>query len=140
VSAPHLEGGDPFELQTGIGKRQAALDLNDPGQAATLRDLAAGTDVFSQGCRLGRRATENGSWHVQVSLCQTCTWYQRLGDDNDADAAGLGDVEPFTAVMDAGDFGPVRYLTPAVQMSGTPPRWDLPPARVGAHEPAWRPR
>jgi CoA-transferase family III len=226
VSAPHLEGGGPFELETGIGKRQAALDLNDPGQAAALRDLIAGADVFSQGYRLGtlarrgfspaqvaqarpgivyvsencyghvgpwagrpgweqlgqaatgmsfregqaadgvprlapaavndystgylaaygamtalaRRATEGGSWHVQVSLCQTCTWYQRLGDDNDAGAPGLGDVDPFTAVMDTADFGPVRYLTPAVQMSETPPRWDLPPARVGAHEPVWLPR
>jgi crotonobetainyl-CoA:carnitine CoA-transferase CaiB-like acyl-CoA transferase len=224
VSAPHLEGGGPFEMETGIGKRQAALDLNDPGQAETLRDLIAGADVFSQGYRLGtlarrgfspeqvaaarpgivyisencygqvgpwagrpgweqlgqaatgmsfregraaadgvprlapaavndystgylaaygamvalaRRAAEGGSWHVQVSLCQTCMWYQRLGDDNDAGAGGLGDVEPFTAVMDSADFGTIRYLTPAVQMSETPPRWDLPPARIGAHEPVW---
>ncbi len=227
VSAPHLEGGGPFEMETGIGKRQAALDLNDPGQAATLRDLIAGADVFSQGYRLGtlarrglspgqvaglrpgivyvsedcyghvgpwaerpgweqlgqaatgmsfregqsapdgvprlapaavndyttgflaaygamtalaRRATEGGSWHVQVSLCQTCMWYQRLGDSNDASAPGLGDVEPFTAVMDTADFGPIRYLTPATAMSETPPHWDLPPARIGAHEPAWLPR
>ena len=224
VSAPHLEGGGPFEMETGIGKRQAALDLNDPDQAATLHDLIAGADVFSQGYRLGtlarrgfspaqvaqarpgivyvsencyghvgpwagrpgweqlgqaatgmsfregqaaadrvprlapaavndystgflaaygvmtalsRRAAEGGSWHVQVSLCQTCMWYQRLGDDNDAGATDLGDIEPFTAVMDTSDFGTIRYLTPAVRMSETPPRWDLPPARVGAHEPTW---
>lgn len=224
VSAPHLEGGGPFELETGIGKRQAALDLDDPDQAAALRELVAGADVFSQGYRLGtlarrgfspahvaavrpgivyvsencyghvgpwadrpgweqlgqaatgmslregrsapdgvprlapaavndystgflaaygamvalaRRAIEGGSWHVQVSLCQTCMWYQRLGDTNDADAADLGDVEPFTAVMDTDDFGPIRYLTPAVQMSETSPRWDLPPAHIGAHEPVW---
>ena len=227
VSAPHLEGGGPFEMETGIGKRQAALDLNDPDQAAALRDLIVGADVFSQGSRLGtlarrglspadvaglrpgivyvsedcyghvgpwaerpgweqlgqaatgmsfregqsapdgvprlapaavndystgflaaygvmtalaRRATEGGSWHVQVSLCQTCMWYQRLGDGNDAGAPGLGDVEPFTAVMDTADFGTIRYLTPAVRMSETPPHWDLPPARIGAHEPAWLPR
>jgi crotonobetainyl-CoA:carnitine CoA-transferase CaiB-like acyl-CoA transferase len=227
VSAPHLEGGGPFEMETGIGKRQAALDLNDPDQAATLHDLIAGADVFSQGYRLGtlarrgfspaqvaatrpgivyvsencyghagpwaerpgweqlgqaatgmsfregqaaadrvprlapaavndystgflaaygvmtalsRRAAEGGSWHVQVSLCQTCMWYQRLGDDNDASTADLGDIEPFTAVMDTSDFGTIRYLTPAVHMSETPPRWDLPPARVGAHEPTWLPR
>lgn len=226
VSAPHLEGGGLFEMETGIGKRQAALDLNDPGQAAVLHDLVAGADVFSQGYRLGtlarrgfspeqvakarpgivyvsencyghvgpwaerpgweqlgqaatgmsfregqaadgvprlapaavndystgflaaygamtalaRRAAVGGSWHVQVSLCQTCMWYQRLGDDNDADASGLGDVEPFTAVMDTSDFGTIRYLAPALHLSETPPRWDLPPARVGAHEPAWLPR
>ncbi|MHB1548553.1 MAG: CoA transferase, partial [Acidimicrobiales bacterium] len=224
VSAPHLEGGGPFEMETGIGKRQAALDLDDPEQAATLVGLIAGADVFSQGYRLGsldrrglspaqvatvrpgivyvsencyghvgpwahrpgweqlgqaatgmsyregrdgpdgvprlapaavndystgflaaygammalaRRATEGGSWHVQVSLCQTCMWYQRLGDGNDAAAAHLGDVEPFTAVMDTDDFGTIRYLTPAVHMSETPTRWTLPPARIGAHEPVW---
>ena len=36
--------------------RQAALDLNDPAQAAALRDLIAGADVFSQGYRLGTLA------------------------------------------------------------------------------------
>jgi len=224
VSAPHLEGGGPFEMETGIGKRQAALDLDDPEQAATLVELIAGADVFSQGYRLGsldrrglspaqvatvrpgivyvsencyghvgpwaqrpgweqlgqaatgmshregrdapggvprlapaavndystgflaaygamvalaRRASEGGSWHVQVSLSQTCMWYQRLGDDNDTPAAHLGDVEPFTAVMDTDDFGTIRYLTPAVQMSETPTGWNLPPARIGAHEPVW---
>jgi crotonobetainyl-CoA:carnitine CoA-transferase CaiB-like acyl-CoA transferase len=227
ITAPHLEGGDLFGLETGIGKRQAQLDLNTPEQAETMRDLIVGADVFSQGYRLGtlarrgfapeqlallrpgivyvsencygpvgpwcerpgweqlgqaatgmtfregvaapdgvprlapvavndystgffgaygamvalaRRATEGGSWHVQVSLSQSCMWYQRLGDDNDLDAADHGDVESFLAEMDTDDYGRIRYLTPALHLSETPPYWDLPPARPGAHQAVWLPR
>lgn len=227
VSTPQLERGGPFELETGIGKRQAALDLNDEGQAEILRALARDADVFCQGYRLGaldrrgfspeqlaalrpgivyvsencyghvgpwaqrpgweqlaqaatgmshregleapdtvprlapaavndyttgflaaygamvalaRRATEGGSWLVQASLCQTSMWVQRLGDDNDARGAHLGDVSEFTATMDTPDFGPICYLQPAVTLSATPARWDLPPAPVGAHPPEWLPR
>ena len=227
ITARHLEGGDLFGLDTGIGKRQAQLDLNAPEQAEIMRDLIVGADVFSQGYRLGtlarrgfapeqlavlrpgiiyvsencyghvgpwserpgweqlgqaatgmtfregvsapdgvprlapvavndystgffgaygamvalaRRATEGGSWHVQVSLSQSCMWYQRLGDDNDMDAADDGDVESFLAEMETDDYGRIRYLTPALHLSETPPCWDLPPARPGAHEATWLPR
>src|ERR1700677_1365764 len=74
---------------------------------------------------LARRATAGGSWHVQVSLSQTCMWYQRLGDDNDPAAAEPGAVQPYLAEMDTADFGRIQYLTPALQLSETPPHWDL---------------
>ena len=224
VGAPHLEGGGPFELETGIGKRQAVVDLDVPGGAEAMRALVRGADIFSQGYRLGtlarrgfapeqvaalrpgivyvsencygpvgpwaerpgweqlgqaatgmsfregrsasdgvprlapaavndystgflaaygamvalaRRATEGGSWHVQVSLCQTCMWYQRLGDECDPDAARPVDVDRYLAEMDTGDFGRIQYLAPALHMSESPPHWDLPPARQGAHEAVW---
>ena len=41
ISAPHLEGS-LFDLETGIGKRQAAIDLNVVEQAETMRDLIRG--------------------------------------------------------------------------------------------------
>ena len=53
VGASHLEGGGLFELKTGIGKRQAVLDLDVAEQARAMRDLIRGADVFSQGYRLG---------------------------------------------------------------------------------------
>ncbi|HEX5267837.1 MAG TPA: CoA transferase [Acidimicrobiales bacterium] len=224
VGAPHLEGGGPFELETGIGKRQVVIDLDVPEQAQAMRSLIRGADVFSQGYRLGtlarrgfapaqlaalrpgivyvsencygltgpwaerpgweqlgqaatgmsfregrsapdgiprlapaavndystgylaaygvmvalaRRAQEGGSWHVQVSLSQTCMWYQSLGDDCDPDASDPGEVETYLAEMDTADFGPIRYLTPALHMSETPPHWELPPALQGAHQPVW---
>ena len=223
VSAPGLERHGPFEVETGIGKRQTHLDLRDDTDRSRLDELVATADVFSQGYRLGaladkglspelvaaarpgivyvsencyghvgpwaerpgweqlgqaatgmshreggdgpprlapaavndyttgflaaygamvalaRRATEGGSWHVQVSLSQTSTWYQRLGDDNDAGAARPIDVTPFLDEMDTPHVGRISYLRPAVTMSETPPRWDLPPSPLGAHEPVWLP-
>jgi hypothetical protein len=223
ISAPHLETAGPFGLETGIGKRQAIVDLDTAEHMEVMRGLLANADVFSQGYRLGtlarrgfapnqvaelrpgivyvsencyghvgpwaerpgweqlgqaatgmsyregeaagveprlapaavndystgffaaygamvalaRRATEGGSWHVQVSLSQTCSWYQRLGDDNDREAGDLGDLAPFIGEMDTDDFGRIQFLKPAAQLAETPPRWDLPPARQGAHEPVW---
>ncbi len=42
-----------FDVDTGIGKRQCALDLDQPDDVAALRALVAGADVVSQGYRLG---------------------------------------------------------------------------------------
>ena len=225
ISTPDLESGVLFEVETGIGKRQAHLDLTKPDEAAALRALAAECDVFVQGYRLGalaghglgpgdlaalrpgivyvslncyghvgpwaerpgweqlaqaatgmsmregadtgvprlapgavndyttgyfaaygamvalaRRATEGGSWLVEVSLSQTSTWYQRMGDDNDAEEAAAIDVSPFLVDLDSPDYGPLRALAPALSMSETPPRWDLPPVRHGTHAPVWMPR
>jgi hypothetical protein len=87
---------------------------------------------------LARRATEGGSWHVQVSLSQTSTWYQRLGDDVDPRAAEPIDVAPFlSAEVDTPHVGRISYLSPAVSLSETPARWELPPAPHGFHEPTW---
>lgn len=56
VSGPGLERGGPFEVDTGIGKRQALLDLDDPAEVDALRSLVVDADVFSQGYRLGAMA------------------------------------------------------------------------------------
>jgi crotonobetainyl-CoA:carnitine CoA-transferase CaiB-like acyl-CoA transferase len=228
VSAPGLERRGPFELDTGIGKRQAWIDLDDPDEVEVLVGLARDCDVFSQGYRLGalarrgfapehlaelrpgivyvsencyghvgpwagrpgweqlaqaatgmshreglasasgeprlapaavndystgwfgaygamvalaRRAAEGGSWHVQVSLSQTCSWYQELGDDNDAGAAiGADDVGTFLVETDTEAWGRISHLAPALSMSATPPSWDLPPSPGGTHPPEWLPR
>jgi crotonobetainyl-CoA:carnitine CoA-transferase CaiB-like acyl-CoA transferase len=228
VSRPDLERGGPFELDTGIGKRQVWIDLDDPDDAEVLIELVEGCDVFSQGYRLGslarrglapeqlaearpgivyvsencygpvgpwaqrpgweqlaqaatgmshreglastggaprlapaavndyttgwfgaygammalaRRATEGGSWHVEVSLAQTSSWYQALGDDNDVGAAtGVGDVGPYLIERPTEAWGTISHLVPALSMSQTAPRWDLPPAPGGTHGPEWLPR
>ena len=43
----------PAEIDTGYGKRQIHLDLNERDDADTLRELVKGTDVFNQGFRKG---------------------------------------------------------------------------------------
>jgi crotonobetainyl-CoA:carnitine CoA-transferase CaiB-like acyl-CoA transferase len=53
ITAPHLPTLPALAMDTGRGKRCASLDLRDPAQAATLRGLVAGADVFLQGYRPG---------------------------------------------------------------------------------------
>ena len=49
IASPNLPTILPFEMDTGHGKRQAYLDLNNPSEAETLHQLIQGADVFSQG-------------------------------------------------------------------------------------------
>jgi crotonobetainyl-CoA:carnitine CoA-transferase CaiB-like acyl-CoA transferase len=53
VASPRLPTLELFEMDTGHGKRQAYIDLDDAAQAATLRGLVHGADVFSQGFQHG---------------------------------------------------------------------------------------
>jgi hypothetical protein len=39
--------------------------------------------------------------------------------------------------MTASSYGPIRHLGPVLRMSETPPRWQLPSAPLGSHEPVW---
>jgi crotonobetainyl-CoA:carnitine CoA-transferase CaiB-like acyl-CoA transferase len=56
ITAPHLPDSGAFELDTGIGKRAAHLDLRRAQDAATLRGLVSSADVFSQSYRPGALA------------------------------------------------------------------------------------
>ncbi|HET7738216.1 MAG TPA: CoA transferase, partial [Tepidiformaceae bacterium] len=49
IASPNLPTIEQFEMDTGHGKRQAYLDLNNAEEADCLRDLVRGADVFSQG-------------------------------------------------------------------------------------------
>jgi crotonobetainyl-CoA:carnitine CoA-transferase CaiB-like acyl-CoA transferase len=53
VSSPKLPSIPPFVMDTGHGKRSAFLDLDEPEDAPTLRELIGGADVFAQGYRSG---------------------------------------------------------------------------------------
>jgi crotonobetainyl-CoA:carnitine CoA-transferase CaiB-like acyl-CoA transferase len=53
IHCPRLPEIEPFAIDTGHGKRSAALDLDDPRDAARLRALAAQADVFVNGYRSG---------------------------------------------------------------------------------------
>jgi len=46
VRGPHLPTIDLFDLDTGLGKRSAFLDLAKPGDAETMRGLVRGAHVF----------------------------------------------------------------------------------------------
>jgi len=53
VASPHLPTVEVFEMDTGHGKRQIHIDLNDSSQADILKNLAKTADVFNQGFRKG---------------------------------------------------------------------------------------
>jgi crotonobetainyl-CoA:carnitine CoA-transferase CaiB-like acyl-CoA transferase len=53
IASPRLPTIPLFEMDTGHGKRQAHIDLDEPEGAETLRELVRGADVFSQGFRHG---------------------------------------------------------------------------------------
>ena len=56
INSPSLPNVPAFVLDTSHGKRSAYLDLDQPRQVATLRDLIRGADIFTQGYRSGAMA------------------------------------------------------------------------------------
>src|SRR6202045_3149810 len=56
ITGPHLPHSGMAELDTGIGKLAAHLDLREAGAVETLRDLVRTGDVFSQSYRPGSLA------------------------------------------------------------------------------------
>ncbi|MFD7666017.1 CoA transferase [Streptomyces sp. NPDC059788] len=93
---------------------------------------------------LARRAREGGSYHVQVSLCQSATFLQRQGlVDDFAGAPGRLTTDEFEryAVTDDGTvYGDLKSLGPVIRMSETPPSWSKTTPRLGSSRPEWLPR
>ncbi len=90
---------------------------------------------------LVRRATEGGSWWVQVSLARTSQWLRAQGQLADglacADPA-LEDVDTIRRVVNPFPEPEAAFaVRHAARMSETPPFWELPAMPLGAHPPAW---
>ena len=68
ISAEHLADSGLVEMDTGIGKLSARLDLRAPQGAATLRALAKEADVFSQSYRPGALAGRGFSPEALAAL------------------------------------------------------------------------
>ena len=89
-----------------------------------------------------RRAKEGGSYEVRVSLARTAMWYMsqsRVSSDITLPDAPptREDAMPFT-IETATDHGPLLHLAPAVEMTQTAPRWDLPSPLPGSAQPVWQ--
>lgn len=94
ITAAHLPDSGAIELDTGIGKLAAFLDLRSSDGASTLKDLLRESDVFSQSYRPGALAARGFSPEdiarlrpgiVCVSLDawgQTGPWKGRRGFDS----------------------------------------------------------
>jgi hypothetical protein len=88
---------------------------------------------------LHRRATEGGSWHVEVSLARTGLWLRGLGriehgfdvpNQTKASVADLIEITP-------SGFGIMHAVRHAAQMSETPTHWSRPSVPLGTHAPVW---
>ena len=94
ITAAHLPDSGDIDLDTGLGKLSAQLDLREKKGVETLRRLAQGADVFSQSYRPGALAARGFSPQllaqlrpgiVTVSLSawgQTGPWKDRRGFDS----------------------------------------------------------
>ncbi|WP_200306106.1 CoA transferase [Paracraurococcus ruber] len=95
--------------------------------------------AFGTLAALLRRAEEGGSWLVRVSLAGTAHWLRGLGRVEGAfglPVPGLDELGDLLETMPSG-FGALTALRHAGWLPETPPRWALPPVRLGAHPPAW---
>src|SRR5665213_3630762 len=93
ITAAHLPNLGYQEFDTGHGKLSAQLDLRDPKQLATLKDLARETELFIQGYRPGTLSDRGLAPEelakarpglVYVSLCafsHVGPWASRRGFD-----------------------------------------------------------
>lgn len=120
VTAPHLASLPPLVIDTGRGKRSAAIDLRDAAGRATLAALIGEVDVFVQGYRPGAIAAHGFGPRdvarlrpgiVYASLCaygQDGPWAARRGFDSlvqtasgfniaEADAFGAPEPRPLPA-------------------------------------------
>ena len=116
---------------------------------------------------LRRRATEGGSWHVQVSLTQTAMWYLRLGTSSPGDLASLASLGGETNIFSRDlrkdtlyrliegnpsssqggidhffethdtPYGEMTHLAPVLQMSETQPYWSFGARPLGSDNPQW---
>ncbi len=88
---------------------------------------------------LHRRATEGGSWHVEVSLARTGLWLRGLGriehgfDTPNQSKESVADLIEITP----SGFGTMHAIRHAAQLSETPAHWSRPSVPLGTHAPVW---
>jgi crotonobetainyl-CoA:carnitine CoA-transferase CaiB-like acyl-CoA transferase len=86
-----------------------------------------------------RRATEGGSWHVQVCLARTAMWIQSLGALSPKPDSITVPTETIRALELTRDTpeGRLRFLGPVPRFEETRPYWELPSPPIAAHDPVW---
>ena len=119
----------------------AGSDLPKPLPTQILDHASGYLMAFGIAAALARRATEGGSWHVQVSLAQTARWLRSLGrtpDDLAIRDPGRDDVADLLQASPSG-FGSLTAVRHSASFSQTPARWLRPSVPPGSNPPAWTP-
>lgn len=98
--------------------------------------------AFGAVVALHRRASEGGSWLVQVGLARVGQWIVDRGmlSESEWRRAPLelppDELAPLLGEMDS-PAGRIRFLKPVLELSATPPHWSRPPVPLGTHAAAW---
>lgn len=124
IGTPRFPDNEQMMQDTGHGKRSAVLDLTQEREAARLRDLVAGADVFVQGYRPGaldalgfspREVAKHRPGIVYVSLSawgHEGPWSRRRGFDSVVQAAsGIADELAVDGVPRFAPANPLDYAT-----------------------------
>jgi crotonobetainyl-CoA:carnitine CoA-transferase CaiB-like acyl-CoA transferase len=98
--------------------------------------------AFGAMVALVRRATEGGSWRVELSLARTAQWLWEMSDaigpsrQAPSSNPSLEQIGDLTAETQSA-FGTLRHLKPALSLSETPGRWWRPPVPLGTDDARW---
>jgi crotonobetainyl-CoA:carnitine CoA-transferase CaiB-like acyl-CoA transferase len=117
----------------------AGADTPKPLPAQALDHASGYLLAFGALAALHRRATEGGSWHVQVSLARTAQWLRGLGRVPD----GLACPDPTQADIadlledSLSGFGRLTAVRHAARLTDTPPHWACASVHLGTDQPAW---
>lgn len=124
VGTTRLPDDDAMLRDTGHGKRSTALDLTDAPDAARLRALVRGADVFSEGYRPGAIASlgfgledvltlRPGIVYVELSaFSHRGPWASRRGFDSIVQAhSGIADEHAMEGVPRFAPANPLDYMT-----------------------------
>jgi len=90
-----------------------------------------------------RRATEGGTYTVDLSLAQTGRYLEHRLTQTDTAAARARPAEPSEELVQRlsierdTEFGHLRYLAPVARLSKTPTGWVLPTVPADHDEPRW---
>ena len=129
------------QIASGIadaGARAAGVEEPYPLPCQALDHATGYLAAFGVLMAKRRQLEEGGSWRVRVSLAQTGEWLQRLGriDALHAQTPRIEDIRELTDSCST-PFGDTTFVTPAVQMSATPARWDRGSVPLGFDAAAW---
>ena len=144
----HRRGFDTVvQTVSGITTRQGELFPGaEPGPqfypVSAIDYLTGYLMAFGAMVALGRRAREGGSWLVRASLAQTGKWLVDLGQVPEDELDGVPreftaeELERWSIERD-GPTGRLRHLSPALELSETPPYWDRATVPLGYNDPVW---
>lgn len=129
------------QTTTGIadeGMRVYGADRPRPLPCQALDHATGYLAAFGAITALRRRAESGGSWRVRVSLAQTRNWLLGLGRSPrpEIPMPGETDFDPYFDHMESA-FGGLKYVSPAMRLSATPPAWERPPTPLGIHPAVW---